>query len=282
MNNYRFSYDDNDKSINIPIEINFDMEGRDQAIETYEQEIKQASINTINNFELTKFAHAPWESNTDKTEIHYQFNFFNPFGNTNFLTTPPTSNQWLDDYQYATFTDEEIYYFANSFKKSFFKLDFYDNPNNETQKILFSVVLPTQQGLKETGVLFNNLNLEVLVKKPKMILDYVGTDKEGFFLYWLKDQSFLSQTEFYMSCKFFNAKKGQFVRMMNTPQSSFNGPNIYDFNKRQYFYYKVIIDYNTYEYKTYREQPILNSTPLLFRVGDGSNNPINWYEYVNP
>jgi len=282
VNNYRFSYDGNDKSINIPVEINFDMEGREQAIETYEQEIKQASINQINDFELTRFSHSPWDSNIDKTEVWYQFNFFNPFGNTDFLNTLPASTEWLDDYEYATFTDEEIYYFANSFKKSFFKMDFYDNSNSETQKLLFSVVLPTQQGLKEPGTLFNNPNLQVLVKKPKMVLDFIGADKEGFFLYWLKNQTFLSQTEMYMSCKFFNAKKGQFVRMMNTSQSNFNGPNIYDFNKGQYFYYKIVINYDNYEYKVYREQPVLSGSPLLFRVGDGTNNPINWYEYVNP
>ena len=258
------------------------MEGREQAIETYEQEIKLAAINEIKDFELTRFSHSPWETNNNKTEIWYKFNFFNPFGNTNFLTTPPASNQWLDDYQYATFTDEEIYYFANSFKKSFYKMDFYDNTNSETQKLMFSVILPTQQGQKESGNLFNNPNLQVLVKKPLMVLDFIGSDKEGFFLYWLKNQTFLSQTEFYMSCKFYNAKIGQFVRMMNTPQSSFNGPNIYDFNKGQYFYYKVVIDYDNYMYSVFREIPVLSGTPLLFRVGDGSNNPINWYEYVNP
>jgi hypothetical protein len=282
VSNYRFTYNAEDKSINIPIEINFDMEGREQAIETYEQEIKLAAINEIKDFELTRFSHSPWETNNNKTEIWYKFNFFNPFGNTNFLTTPPASNQWLDDYQYATFTDEEIYYFANSFKKSFYKMDFYDNTNSETQKLMFSVILPTQQGQKESGNLFNNPNLQVLVKKPLMVLDFIGSDKEGFFLYWLKNQTFLSQTEFYMSCKFYNAKIGQFVRMMNTPQSSFNGPNIYDFNKGQYFYYKVVIDYDNYMYSVFREIPVLSGTPLLFRVGDGSNNPINWYEYVNP
>jgi hypothetical protein len=85
------------------------------------------------------------------TQVHYQFNFFNPNTSTDFVNTPPSATDWLDDYQYATFTDAEIYYFSNSFKGSFFKLDFYDSKVNEKQKILFSVVLPTQQGLKEPG-----------------------------------------------------------------------------------------------------------------------------------
>ena len=81
-----------------------------------------------------------------------------------------------------------------------------------------------------------------------------------------------------MSAKFFNAKKGQFVRMMNTPQSALVGPTVYNFDKSQYFYYKVDIDYSTYEYKIYKE------TPALTRVGVGplASEAIIWYEYVNP
>lgn len=282
MSNYRFSFNADDKSINIPIQINFDMEGRDDAIDILQNQIKEEVLNPISDFELTRFSHATWDVDTTKTEINYKFNFYNSQGQTDFLNNPPNINQWLDDYQNAGFLDEEIYYFANSFKKSFFKLDFYDRNTTENQKILFSVVLPTQQGLKEPGILFANPNLQVLVKKPLMVLDSIGADKEGFFLYWLKNQTYLSQTEMYMSCKFYNAKKGQFVRMMNIPQSNFVGPNVYDFNKSQYFYYKVFIDYTNYEYSVYREVPSGQSNFIYVRVGEGQTTPINWYEYVNP
>jgi len=282
VSNYRFSFNADDKSINIPIQINFDMEGRDDAIDILQNQIKEEVLNPISDFELTRFSHATWDVDTTKTEINYKFNFYNSQGQTDFLNNPPNINQWLDDYQNAGFLDEEIYYFANSFKKSFFKLDFYDRNTTENQKILFSVVLPTQQGLKEPGILFANPNLQVLVKKPLMVLDSIGADKEGFFLYWLTNQTYLSQTEMYMSCKFYNAKKGQFVRMMNTPQSNFVGPNVYDFNKSQYFYYKVFIDYTNYEYSVYREVPSGQSNFIYVRVGEGQTTPINWYEYVNP
>lgn len=282
MSNYRFSFNADDKSINIPIQINFDMEGRDDAIDILQNQIKEDVLNPISDFELTRFSHATWDADTTKTEINYKFNFYNTQGQTDFLVNPPNINQWLDDYQNAGFLDEEIYYFSNSFKKSFFKLDFYDRNTTENQKILFSVVLPTQQGLKEPGLLFSNPNTPVLVKKPYMVLDSIGADKEGFFLYWLKNQTYLSQTEMYMSCKFYNAKKGQFVRMMNTPQSNFVGPNVYDFNKSQYFYYKVFLDYSNYEYTVYKEVPLVQSNFIYVRVGEGQTTPINWYEYVNP
>ncbi len=278
MSNYRFTYNANDKTINIPIEIKFDTAGRDEIIDIYEDEVVQKAINPIIDFETTKFAHSLWDNDATKTQIHYKFNFYDPTASTNFLLNPPSPNSWLDDYEYATFLNQELYYFANSFKKSFFKMDFYDKRETQNQKILFSVILPTQQGETEPGTLFNNPNLQVLVKKPNMYLDYIGSNKEGFFFYWLKNQNFISQTEMYMSCKFFNAKKGQFVRMMNVPQSNFSGPQVYGFNKELHFYYKVILDYNTYEYKVYLEQ----QTTSLVRVGQGQTNPINWYEYVNP
>jgi hypothetical protein len=276
---YRFTLNVNDQEINIPIEIKFDMEGRDQGVESLENEIIQDIINGVDDFEITRFAHATWDNNPDKTEIYYQFNFFNPQSPTNFLTNPPASTDWLDDYEYATFTNSEIYYFSNSFKGSFFKLDFYDTKINENQKILFSVILPTQQGLKEPGTIGPALNpTTVQVKKPKYALDYVGADKEGFFYYWLKNTSYINQTTFYMSCKFFNAKKGQFVRMMNEPQSSFVGGGAYNFDKELFFYYKVDFDYNNYEYKVYKE------SPALTRKGEGplATEAIMWYEYVNP
>jgi hypothetical protein len=278
-NYYRFSLNVNDKDINIPIEITFDNEGREMGIEEFQDEVVKKVINGIDDFETTKFAHAPSDLNQDKTEIYHQFNFFDSTAPTDFITTPPTITNWLDDYQFASFTDSEIYYFSNSFKGSFFKLDFYDTKVAEKQTILFSVVLPTQEGLKEPGFIGPPLNpTQVDVKKPKYLLDYVGTDKEGFFFYWLKEPTYLTNTTFYMSAKFFNAKKGQFIRMMNSPQSSLVGPSVYNFDKTEYFYYKVEMDYNTYEYKVYKESPTLTRVG----VGPSTSEAIIWYEYVNP
>ena len=280
MNNnyYRFSLNVSDKDIIIPVEITFDQEGREQGVEEYESEVLERVINGVDDFEISKFAHAPWDTNNDVTQVHYQFNFFNPNTPTDFINNPPTITDWLDDYQYATFTDSEIYYFSNSFKGSFFKLDFYDSKTNENQKILFSVVLPTQQGLKEPGFIGPQFNqTTVQVKKPKYILDYTGQDKEGFFYYWLKNPDYLNQTTFYMSCKFFNAKKGQFIRMMNKPQSTLTGAGVYNFDKESFFYYKVMFDQTNYEYKVYEE-----NTGLRVGVGPLASEAIIWYEYVNP
>jgi hypothetical protein len=50
------------------------------------------------------------------------------------------------------------------------------------------------------------------IKLPDFFLDYVG-DKQGYFLYWLKNPSEIKPDVLYMTSKFFNAKTGQFIRM---------------------------------------------------------------------
>jgi hypothetical protein len=103
-------------------------------------------------------------------------------------------------------------------------------------------------------------------------LDYIG-DKEGFFIYWLRERNFYDISEFYMSSKFFDAKLGVYVVMTNTPQPLIT-PNKFNFLPQDYFYYKVNLDYNN---KTYE----VSSTSTTLRVGEALT-PIKWYEYVNP
>ena len=265
----------NEQFINIPIELKFDMEGREDLISQWEDQVIEEVLNPINDFEITKFAHKDYfENNVLKTAINYEFYFFDYLTD---LTTSTLSN-WNTDYENASFTDSEIYYFANSFKGSFFKLDFYDSNISETQTILLSVIIPTQQGLKEPGTIGPPLNqTQVEVKKPKFVLDYSGADKEGFYIYWLKDRGYIDRNEFYVSAKFFNAKKGQFVRLLNTPQSSFVGNNRFNIDKTEYFYYKYELNYSTNQYEVYTYDNTIGNTQRV-----GTTTPITWYEYVNP
>lgn len=276
MNNnyYRYTKSANDKYINIPVNIKFDNVGREEGINEFEIDVVGDIINGIDDFETTKYANAPYPTNQSLTSINYQFNFFNPL--TSVLTS--TSSDWSVDYSYQGFTSNELYYFANSFKKSFFKLDFYDSNKSENQRAYFSVILPTQQGTKIPTTIGPT---PVEVKQPNFILDYIGSDKEGFFIYWLKERDYINIDEFYVSAKFFNGKTGQFVRFMNEPQSTLNGTDMFSFDKSLYFYYKVVLNFNSYEYEIFKQQPQNNGTINYLRVGD-TTNPIKWYEYVNP
>ena len=283
-----------DGYLNIPLEVDFDLEGRSQAVEDFENQILRQIINPVTDFEMTKFAHSGWTVNFQivlppfipggsgiilnvtiiPTTIDYEFFFFDYTTNVDIAST----SNWDDDYENAGFTDNEIYYFANSFKGSFFKLDFYDKKDSQTQQLFLTVILPTQQGLKENGSIGSPNNpISVMVNKPKFKLDYIGANKDGFFVYFLKDKSIFNLDAFYVSCKFFNAKNGQFVRMLTTPQSTFVGPGVFNVNKDDTFYYKYILDYNSFKYAVYKESP----NGSLSRVGTNIS-PIKWYEYVNP
>ena len=117
------------------------------------------------------------------------------------------------------------------------------------------------------------------IRMPKFKLDYVG-DKEGFFIYWLKSLDFLNINTFYMTAKFYDAKTGQFIKMMNMPQSSLSG-NKYSFDNTQYFYYRVELDYEKHNYQVFNINPNQHIYDTLGQRA-GTTVPIKWYEYVNP
>lgn len=285
MNKFRFTVKQNDTEINLPIEIKFDGLGREDLVQQYEDDVLEQIINPVEDFEVTRYSHNEWldSNNEKKTSTTYSFNFFDRSKNIT-STTIADNGLWVSDYNYIdpavfstysgiTFTDKEVYYYANSFSRSFFKLDFYDSVKSENQQIYFTIIIPTQQGRKES-VDIGTVSVPnvVDIRRPTFDLDFVG-DKEGYFIYWLKSREYININDFYMSAKFYNAKTGEFTRMMNRPQSSLSQK--FNFDKEEYFYYKVSLDVNNYEYE------VFNTYGTQNRVGTLIDN-INWYEYVNP
>jgi hypothetical protein len=273
VNKYRIVPDNNEKYLNIPIEMKWDFTGKDDSLDEYQKTILEEVIGTANDFEICRFTHEEYldVNQRTKTNINYEFNFYNY--SLPITAATVTTTNWDDTYLNLAFTTPDIYYFRKPFTKSFFKLDFYDNPSDVSQNIYFSVILPVQQGEFQTvnlSAIITNIN----IRKPKYSLDYLG-DKEGFFIYWLRDRNYIDIDEFYMSAKFFNGRTGNFIRMMNRPQIPPFTPSLFTFNSDEYFYYKLKLDYDT---KTYQVFSTINPTQ---RVGvDGT--PIIWYEYVNP
>ena len=275
-NSYKFTLPKgDDKYINIPIEIKWDFLGQDDAVEEYQQNVVEQVVGFPGDFEILRFAHAPYSSDT-KTDIKYDFHFFSFNGgvpanpSTQVLTS--TANNWVTSYVPEGFTNIEIYYYVKPFTKSFFKLDFYDSTDAITQTNYFTVILPVQQGFTVTG-LTSSYKPPINIKIPSFQLDYVG-DKEGFFLYWLRNTKFLNISKFYMTAKFFDARLGIFVKMMNRPQSSLVG-NKFKFNPEDYFYYEVRLNYTE---KTYEVWDNISGTSNR----RGTSVPIKWYEYINP
>lgn len=264
-NKYLFTIPAGTKSIQLPIELKWDNLGQSDSIELWEKTAIEEVIGLAKDFDILRFGHD--EYGTDQqTRVNYKFYFYNEI-----------ASSWDNDYQAEGFTTEENYYISNSFEKSFFKLDFYDSNTATTQTNYFTVILPVQQGLTETAVI-SSLRPPVQVKIPTMNLDFVG-DKEGFFLYWLRKKDFLDIDTFYMSAKFFDGRKGEFIRMLTRPQSSF--PSKFQFDPSIYFYYKVELDYDSHTYKIF---DILTNEPRGEYVPFPTNQykPVSWYEFINP
>jgi len=274
MNNFTIRKDlfPSSKQIDIPIQLTWDYLGLDE-IDEYENKVITEVIGKGRDFEVSRFSHLP-EPETSKTEINYEFYFYSGGSLDNMVN-------WKINYIGEGFTPQNIYYYENNFSKSFFKLDLYDSPDSKTQKNYITIIIPTQQGLTMETYMQRT---KVSIKKPKFILDFIG-DKEGFFIYWLKSVDFLNIDTFYMSAKFYNAKSGQFTKMMTgnggDPRDFTNGPQFnipgsgqskYSFDSLQYFYYTVKLNYDTHTYQIFNT----NNQRL------GTNIPIKWYEYVNP
>jgi len=272
-NSYKFTLPKgNDKYINIPIEIKWGVLGQDNAVEEYQQNVVEDIIGVPGDFEVLRFAHAPYDNNT-KTDIKYDFHFFSVNGgvpsNPSSDVTTAVSTDWEISYIPEGFLTTEIYYYVKPFTKSFFKLDFYDSKDAITQTNYFTVILPVQQGFT-VSAMTSAYQPPVDIKIPSFKLDYVG-DKEGFFLYWLRNTKFLDISKFYMTAKFFDARLGVFVKMMNVPQIPTLVPSLFRFNPEDFFYYEIRLDYNEKTYEVWDTNG-----------RRGTTNPIKWYEYINP
>jgi hypothetical protein len=256
---------DLDEFVNVPINMQWDFLGNDQAIDEYETEVINQVINPVTDFEIARFAHNVF-LNQD-SGINYEFNFYDD-------SQPITANtvgNWGVTYLNEGFSVKDVYFYSKPFTKSFFKLDFYTTKEEKDQEIYLSIILPVQQGFTETVLISQELGL-VEIKKPKMMLDYLG-DKEGFFIYWLRSRDFIDIDRFYMTAKFFDARIGVFKQMTNTRQDLIT-PNKFNFNNSDYFYYRVDLNYDNKTYEVF-------STSTNQRVGS-VNTPIKFYEYVNP
>jgi len=279
-----------DKYINLPVEIKWDFLGRTDAVDEYQKNAIERVTGVVDDFEILRFAHASYSDGV-KTDVNYDFYFLSVLvqdddGNI-VPTVPPNPSSyvrnavptdWVTSYIPEGFTTYDIYYYTKPFTKSFFKLDFYDTKEGTTQTNYFTVIIPVQQGYTVTGITSSRVP-PVKIKIPSFKLDYVG-DKEGFFLYWLRKKKFLNinpdptnTTEtFYMTAKFFDARLGIFVKMMTTPQVLPLVPSQFQFDPKEHFYYKVVLDYTDYTYK-------------IFDNGGnriGATSSIKWYEYINP
>jgi hypothetical protein len=273
VNNFRLRLTPNDREIQLPFISTWDLNGVNEGIDEFQNEIAQKIINPIDDYEVTRFSHNSWSTGITEnlyTSVNYDFYFYNSVSDSS-ITATTNSNDWLLDYTANGLTTKEIYYYNNVFSKSYFKLDFYSNKISSSQQILLTIIIPTQQGkTMDATIGLNNVKIKI----PSYELNYVG-DKEGYYVYWLKDKQYLDVNTLYMTAKFYDASIGQFKRLMNVSQG--NLLNKFNFPQQDNFYYTMELNYNNYTYEVFYE----DNSGVRFRVGT-SEQPIKWYEYVNP
>lgn len=274
-NNFRFRLDINNPSLELelPLTAAWDLNGVNDSIDIYEEEVIRQVINPIDDFETTRYSHKSWIDSIDgipKTSTKYEFYFYSANTDST-ITGETTCNNWVTDYRANGISTVDVLFQKNVFKSSFFKLDFYDTKNANNQQIYLTIILPTRQGELMSVPYGPNF---VEIKKPVFNLDFIG-DKEGYFIYWLKKREFVDINTLYMTAKFYDANIGQFKRLMTQCQGTM--AEKFNFNNEDYFYYGVNLDYTGFTYDVF----LTNKLVTNLRVGTDAE-PIRWYEYVNP
>ena len=279
-----------EKNITVPLGQVFDEVGREQLITDYEQVELEDAVNIIQDYETTRYYYGNLNtSSPDLYNIFYQFKFFDKV-NQNWGANSINFN-------HAGFTDAELYRNKKSFTNSFWKLDYYDRPEREQQKLMFTIILPTtncgkypvQIDQQEDPVAFYQLASQGLltvydVWEPTVQLGPSTGKDESYYIHWLKNRDLFDIETFYMSCKFFNAKTGKSSRFVNADPSGNVGP----MEPTNWFYYQVDISVNQlvtpkYSYLVREFNNTAYSLGLILgekgMLPSGAS-PIKWYEYI--
>ncbi len=176
-----------DRQFIFPLGNTFDEVGREDLIETYENETIDKLVGIKKDYEVARYTHSPLESGDPSPNLYYNFNFGNLVNsNPNLFTDlfpsqpqlaggwgtdqpcPPSLSDYYPDnstnpiyepyepnnitnwygYDFQNFTPEETYKSNKSFTKSFFKLDLYNSRDRKQQKLFISIIISPINGIK--------------------------------------------------------------------------------------------------------------------------------------
>ena len=287
------------KSLNIPIslETKFDITGQEDLIEKFSDDVLQDIINPVKDYEVSKFIHNYDESGDNGLYIAASF----------IDKKSDNSPFWIDEYYPQEFNKEELVLFSNAVKNSFFKLDFFDTTSRERQKLQLTKIIPmylsnlafydvdydgiadyeddmvdidgdgdddNTAGNEDYGDRFESSQLI----KPNQTGTYIVPNlysnnvknNEISDLFVFKSLETKPFNEFYMSCRFFNAKTGGVVRMTNDALIDSG------INPKKDFYYKVKLDRQKLTYEIYEYSDGVEGG----RVGDSEDNPLMFYQML--
>ena len=294
------------KSLNIPIslETKFDITGQEDLIEKFSDDVLQDIINPVKDYEVSKFIHNYCDEEDENCEnpgdngLYIAASFIDKSGNSPF---------WIDEYYPQEFNKEELVLFSNAVKNSFFKLDFFDTTSRERQKLQLTKIIPmylsnlafydvdydgiadyeddmvdidgdgdddNTAGNDDYGDRFESSRL----LKPTQTGTYIVPNlysnnvknNEISDLFVFKSLETKPFNEFYMSCRFFNAKTGGVVRMTNDALIDSG------INPKKDFYYKVKLDRQKLTYEIYEYSDGVEGG----RVGHSEDDPLMFYQML--
>jgi hypothetical protein len=234
----------------------------------FEDEVLSTIINPIENYETVRYVHSPYTCSGGVTQTDIWFYFY-------FIDNNNSYNNGLD-YNLVGITSEENSKMLKQSTESFFRLEFFKTPNDETptrinRKLVFAKNLSLPLGEK-----YFYTPLKDYIHLPVFKGSNVE-NKENMYLFWFQDDSVLSETTltgntFWVTAKFFNAKDGTIIDFVNS-----NFQDTHEINESNDMYYKVVIDKTDYSYQisgytgTTGDRMGLRCNPITFYEKGGTS-----------
>ena len=272
--------------ITLPLGTTFEETGREDQIRLWEMVEQQDAVNIIRDYETTRYYYG---NSNDDYNIHYRFYFTGDGQN------------WDDNYNIPGFTNAEMFRGKKSFTRSFFKFDFYDTPVRVEQQLMFTMVMPVTNSKKKTvPIVYSEDPQEYFawqsaglphpprydVFDPTTVLAPSKGNNEGYYIQWYKNKDLYSGDTFYMSCKFYNAKTGDSIRMVNRKPNQVNlGSKALEPMEWYYYAVKLQVGGNTvpkYNYKVFKSNINTFDNGILgSERGGGTSSRIKFWQYFN-
>ena len=190
------------KSIVIPLELKFEPMDYSDIIDNWVYEETQRVINKILDGEKIQY------TSTVLTGVTVNFRFVDEQG------VVTSTNGYVNSYLANGF-DLPDEYNLNRFKKSYFRLYFYDSNNSEKANLLFTEDLPVTETIAYGPG----------VTRASFVLKKLQWDKEDVLM-----ENTLTNRLVYMEAKFFNAKNGKVQTFYNPPTTKSTPINITEYS----------------------------------------------------
>ena len=296
------------KSLNIPInlETKFDITGQEDLIEKFSDDVLQDIINPVKDYEVSKFIHNYDDSGDNG--LYIAASFIDKSGESPFwideyypqgfeerelvLFSNAVKNSFFKlDFFDTTSREKQKLQLTKIIPIYLSNLSIYDadydgiadyeddmvdiDGDGVDDNTAGGVSGPNEQDyIDEFGDRFEDSSKLTRIDVGTYIVPNIYSNNvknnEVSDLFVFKSLSTKPFNEFYMGCRFFNAKTGDVVRMTNDPLVDSG------INPKKDFYYKVKLNRQKLTYEIYEYSDGVEGE----RVGDSEDNPLMFYQML--